>query len=117
MGKSNQAKAQAAVNRALKMFEKNPAMTFTEVSYALGLSHGAVSKWYSRNTSGFKDAYDELMKRRFAELECPAITALGELVADKNFNAVKYVLDNRGYKPVEKIQADVNTDIVINIGE
>ena len=117
MGKSSQGKTRSEVRRALEMLEGNPALTFTELSRALGLSDGAVSKWYSRNTGNFKELYDELMKLRFAALEAPAITALGELVADKNFNAVKYVLDNRGYKPVEKIQADINTDIVINIGE
>jgi hypothetical protein len=117
MGKSSQAKTRAEVKKALEMFAENPALTFTDVSHALGYTHSAVSKWYARNTAGFKDSYDELLKMRFAELESPAITALGELVKDKNFNAVKYVLDNRGYKPVEKIEANVATDIVINIGE
>lgn len=115
MGKSSQSKTRAEIRRALEMFAENPALTFSDASRMLNLSVGAVSKWYARNTGGFKDSYDELLKQRFAELESPAITALGELVADKNFNAVKYVLDNRGYKPVEKIEANVATDIVINI--
>ena len=83
----------------------------------MNLGNGAISKWYSRNTQGFRDNYDALMKLTFAQLEAPAISALGDLVEERNFHAVKYVLDNRGYKPVEKVEANISTDIVINIEE
>ena len=37
------------------------------------------------------------------------------LMKEKNFNATRYILDNLGYKPVDKIQADINNSITINI--
>lgn len=112
-----QARAKATVNRALEMFEENPSLTFTAVSKALEHEESYVRKLYHRNTYGFRDRYDELLKQKFAELEAPAIVALGELIKDKQFNAVKYVLDNRGYKPVEKVEANISNDITITIGE
>lgn len=118
MGKSSQAKTRAEVNKALEMFAESPALTFADVSRALGYESGkVVSNWYQRNTQGFRDKYDALLKIKFAELEAPAIVSLGDLVAERNFHAVKYVLDNRGYKPVEKVEANISTDIVINIEE
>ena len=117
MPKSTKAKAKATVDKALEMFAENPSLTFTAVSRALEHEDSYVSKLYHRNSYGFKDRYDELLKQKFAELEAPAIVALGELIKDKQFNAVKYVLDNRGYKPVEKVEANITNDISITIGE
>ena len=115
MGKPSQAIVKAEVARALEMFEENPALTFKEVGEALGKAKNTVRMWYSRNTHGFRDKYDELLKQRFAELESPAICALSDLIEQRHFQAVKYALDNRGYAAAQKIEADVKQDIVINI--
>lgn len=110
-------RAKAAIDKALEMFAENPSLTFVAVSKALGHEESYISTIYYRNSYGFRDRYDELLKRKFAELEAPAIVALGDLVKDKQFNAIKYVLDNRGYKPVEKVEANINNDVIITIGE
>ena len=117
MAKSSQAKTRATIQKALDMFAANPALTFVDVSKALEHNDAYISLCYSRNTYGFRERYDELLKQKFAELEAPAIAALGDLVKEKQFNAIKYVLDNRGYKPVEKVEANIATDININIVE
>ena len=50
MGKSSQAKTRAEVKKALEMFAENPALTFTDVSHALGYTHSAVSHRHSANS-------------------------------------------------------------------
>lgn len=38
-----------------------------------------------------------------------------ELAADGNFQANKYILDSLGYAPTQRIEADITSDIEINI--
>jgi hypothetical protein len=61
------------------------------------------------------------MKKRLAEqwkaAERLAQKKMIELAADGCFQANKYILDSLGYAPAQKIEADINTDIVINIEE
>lgn len=117
-GGRSKVKTAMAVNKALEWFRLNPALTFTEVDKALGYNTCACSKWYKANTNGFKDRYDELLKAEFAALEGPAIKCMSDLIReDRSFQAAKYVLDNRGYKAAEKIEADISADIEIVIGE
>ena len=80
--------------KALKMFEENPYASFASVSKALGIHKARVWDWYSSNTDGFRDKYKKVLDVAFAELEAPAIATLGELIQEKNFQAVKYVLDH-----------------------
>lgn len=118
-GTPSKARTKMAVAKALEWFREDPSLSFTAVSEALGYeSHQAVSHWYSRNTFGFKDAYDALLQEEFAALEGPAIKCMGDLIReDRSFQAAKYVLDNRGYKAADKIEANVETNITVNIEE
>lgn len=117
-GGRSKAKTAMAVNKALEWFQKNPALSFREVDEALGYHTSACSKWYKANTCNFKNRYDELLQMEFAALEAPAIKCIGDLIKeDRSFQAAKYVLDNRGYKAADKIEAEVKNDINIVVGE
>ena len=100
---------------ALEMVEKNPGISFAQISVALGFSKGRVSRWYCDNRYNFKDRYEETLKKSFDKLEGLAIQCMGDLIANGNFNAAKYVLDNKGYAAPKKIEADVNSTVQINI--
>ena len=111
-------KTKMAVEKALEWFRNDPSLTFAAVDEALGYHTSAVSKWYHANTCNFRDKYDALLREEFAALEGPAIKCMSDLIKeDRSFQAAKYVLDNRGYKAAEKIEADINTDINIIIDE
>ena len=43
--------------------------------------------------------------------------AARRLVDNDNQKMVEFILKNEGYNPTQKVEADVKTDIVINIGE
>lgn len=108
-------KTRFAVEKALEWFRDDPSLSFKAVDEALGYHTSACSKWYAANTCGFRDAYDELLKAEFAALEGPAIKCMADLIEGRSFQAAKYVLDNRGYKAADKIEASVDNNIVVNI--
>ena len=111
-------KTRFAVEKALEWFREDPSLTFKAVDEALGYNTHACSKWYAANTCGFKDKYDALLQEEFAALEGPAIKCMGDLIREnRSFQAAKFVLENRGYKPTEKIEAVVDNNIVISIEE
>ena len=108
-------KTRFAVEKALEWFRDDPSLSFKAVDEALGYHTSACSKWYAANTCGFRDAYDELLKAEFAALEGPAIKCMADLIEGRSFQAAKYVLDNRGYKAADKIEAMVDTNINITV--
>lgn len=101
--------------RACDIIRENPALTYATVGSMLGVSERTVWQWYYRDTNNFKAKWDEALQDAFKRLEGRAIQSLGALVDEKNFSAVKYVLDNRNYGATQKIKADVDSSVDINI--
>lgn len=105
----------ALQNKSLEILAQNPSISHRALSEAIGLSQSVVGKWYNGNMEDYATKYDKVLKEAFAALEGDAIVCMAELIKDKNFQAAKYVLDNRGYKAEDKIKADITGDIDINI--
>ena len=76
------------------------------------------STYYDWKKKGeFTEELDRRLKEKWKDAERLATTKMIELANEGCFQANKYILDNLGYKPVEKIQAEVSTDINIVIEE
>lgn len=119
MGHFSKDKLDALQNEACEMLRKNPGLSFCAISKQLGLGDNTVRRWYRNDLNGFQNKWDEALKDAFHRLEGLAIQCMGDLIVDGNFQAAKYVLDNRGYKPVDKVEAkvDATQDINIVIGD
>lgn len=106
-------------NKACDIIRSNPALGYKAVSEKLSLPENTVGQWYRRDTNDFKNKWDSALKDAFNRLEGLAIQTMADLLVDGNFNAAKYVLDNRGYKPADKLDANINggLDFEINIGD
>lgn len=93
----------------------HPMMSDVKLGELLNLNNKTVGKWRK------EPEFQEEMKRRLAEqwkaAESLAQQKMIELAEEGNFNANKYILDSLGYAPTTKIEADVHTDIIINIEE
>lgn len=93
----------------------HPMMSDVKLGELLNLNNKTVGKWRK------EEEFQEEMKRRLSEqwkaAESLAQKKMIELANDGNFNANKYILDSLGYAPTQRIEADVKTDIIINIGE
>lgn len=90
-----------------------PQLSDVKLAKLLELNNKTVGKWRKQ------DEFQEELKSRLAEqwkdAERLAQKKMIELAAEGCFNANKYILDSLGYAPAQRIEADVNTDIVINI--
>ena len=91
----------------------NPELSDVKLAEKVNLNNKTVGKW--RKIPEF----DEELKRRLAEqwkgAERLAQKQMIKLAQDGNFHANKYILDSLGYAPTTKIEADIDTNIVINI--
>lgn len=93
----------------------HPMLSDVKLAELLGLNNKTVGKWRKM------PEFQEEMKKRLAEqwkaAESLAQKKMIELAADGNFNANKYILDSLGYAPAQRIEADLHTEIEINIEE
>lgn len=119
MGHLSRGQRETLMNKALEIVKERPDISMKSLSLEIGLSQGMCGKWYHDDVDGFKERYHEALRYAFNKLEGLAIRTLGDLLVDGNFQATKYVLDNRGYKAEEKSKISVSgdMDITINIEE
>lgn len=72
-----------------------------------GVARETLWRWRTENEE-FKEALKKATKDRWEAAEQLAVNTMINLASEGNIQAVKYVLDNLGYKPVDKVEANVN---------
>lgn len=90
-----------------------PELTNLQYAEEAGIDPKTVYKW--KKQQEFKDYVHELCLEKFHSLEQLAIEKLKENMAKGNQKAIEYALDYIGYKATQKVEAELNTDININI--
>lgn len=108
MGHLHKAQREELMNKAIEIVKVQPGISMKGLSEAIGLSASMCGKWYDDNVDGFKDRYHEALKYAFNSLEGVAIKTMADLMEEGSFQASKYVLDNRGYKAPDKVEAKVD---------
>lgn len=93
----------------------NPMMSDVKLGELLDLNNKTVGKW--RKEAEFQEELKKRLGEQWKDAERLAQKKMIELANEGNFNANKYILDSLGYAPAQKIEADISTDIVINIEE
>ena len=92
-----------------------PSAPNTELAEMVKVNRNTVTAW--KRNEEFRIALDKRLKEIWTDSEIIAINSMRNLAIEGNFNASKYILDSLGYAPTQKIEADVNTDIIINVEE
>ena len=102
--------------KQLKLIElmlANPMVPDTELAKELNINRNTVREWKR------KPEFQEELKARLAEQwrdsERMAMDTMQSLAREGDFKAAKYILDSLGYAPATKVEADLKTDIVVNI--
>ena len=95
----------ARKKRLLEAWVDNPTLSFAKIAAMANVSE--TTFWRYRQDPQFMETYKKMCQARFKELEAKAVAKVGEQIDEGNFQAVKYVLDSLGYKPKEKIEANV----------
>ncbi len=92
----------------------HPSASHIELAELVEANRNTITKW--KRDPEFQAAYQERLREVWKEGEAIAIKSMLKLANEGHYQASAYILDNMGYKPVNKVEADVNTDIVITIG-
>lgn len=103
MSSVNKARKQAL----LELWINNPFATYKEIAAGAGVDVRTFRAW--RNDEAFMKEYHDRTQMRFKEMENKAMAQLENLVANGEWQAVKYVLDGNGYKPTDKLEVSQTT--------
>ena len=93
----------------------NPGASNTELGEIVGASRNTISIW--KKQEEFQETLRERLQEVWKESEAIAIDTMQNLAKEGNFHAAKYILDSMGYAAVQKIEAELHSDININIEE
>ncbi len=103
---------------ALEMLTSGEGMSLKEVAEAAGVTPKTLWNW--RNSNDFTEFQQELERinaeRWEATVDAARQAAIRLCKAD-NAKFVEFVLKNVGFNPTSKVEADISTDIEINITE
>lgn len=101
---------------ALELLTSGEGLTLREVAEQAGVTPKTLWNW--RNGNDFTEFQEELKRLndiRWQAAEDAAREAAIRLCKEGKTEMVKFVLQNVGYNPTQKVEADVSTDVVINI--
>lgn len=93
----------------------NPMLPETVCAKECGVPNSTYFLWKQKGE--FPAELDRRIKEQWKDSERAAVDTMLALCKKGEYAAAKYILDNLGYKPVDKIQAELNTDIKIVIEE
>lgn len=93
----------------------NPMMPDTHLAEELGINRNTVREW--KKKPEFQEELKARLNEQWADSERMAVDVMQSLAREGNFHATKYILDSLGYAPAQKIEADIHSDININIEE
>lgn len=103
---------------ALELLTNGQGLTYKEIAEQVGVNPKTLWEW--RNTPEnvrFQEELKRLNDERWQAAEDAARAAAIRLCKEGNQKMVQFVLQNAGYNPTQKVEADLHTDIVINIEE
>lgn len=104
--------------KALELLTCGLGMTFKEIAEQVGVNPKTLWDW--RNLPEYTHFQDELKRLndiRWQAAEDAAREGAISLCREGNQKMIEFVLKNVGYNPTNKIEADVHTDIIINIDD
>lgn len=101
---------------ALELLTCGKGLKYKEIAQMVGIDQHTLWDW--RHEPAFTHFQDELKRlndERWLATVDAAREAAFRLVEQDNPKMVEFILKNEGYNPTQKIEADVKTDIQINI--
>lgn len=103
---------------ALELLTCGKGMKYKDICEAVGVDQRTLYRWRTESDFvHFQDALQKLNDERWLATVDAAREAALKLCEDGNQRMVEFVLKNEGYNPSQKVEAEVSTDIIINIGE
>lgn len=107
----------ALTNRQKNLLEymlANPQLPETVCAKNCGVPNSTYFYW--KQQGEFTAELDRRLKEQWKDAERLAQETMLSLCREGEYAASKYILDNLGYKPNDKVDLNVSTDIKITIG-
>ena len=101
---------------ALELLTSGEGLTYGEIAEAANVNEKTLWRW--RNEPEYAEFQEELKRLndiRWQAAEDAARESAIRLCKEGNQKMVQFVLQNAGYNPTQKVEADLHNDIVINI--
>jgi uncharacterized protein YjcR len=103
---------------ALELLTSGKGMKYKDICEAVGINQKTLWDWRNEPAfTHFQEALQKLNDERWLATVDAAREGALKLCNEGNQRMIEFVLKNEGYNPSQKVEAEVNTDIVINIGE
>lgn len=103
---------------ALDLLTCGKGLSYKEIAEQAGVSAKTLWNWRCGNDfTEFQTELARLNDARWAATVDAAREAALKLCKEGKAEFVKFVLQNEGYNPAQKVEADIHTDIVIEIEE
>lgn len=103
---------------ALELLTCGEGMNFQEIAKAAGVNVKTIYNWrHLPEHAEFQEELRKINDARWAATVDAAREAAIRLCKEGKSDFVKFVLQNEGYNPTQKVEANVNTDIEINIDD
>ena len=93
----------------------NPSASYVQLAEMVGCNRNTITEW--KKNKEFMEEYQRRLKEMWKDSEVIAVKTMINLASNGDFKASKYILDSMDYAPVQRIEADVNTNIEISIEE
>lgn len=103
---------------AIELMTSGLGMRYKDIAEAVGVNQRTLYEW--RTSSDFIHFQEELQRindERWACLADAARASAMRLLLADNQKMTEFVLKNEGYNPTQKLEAEVRTDIIINLDD
>lgn len=97
----------------IELMITNPMLPDTQLAELAGINRATVRRW--KEQPDFQAEYKKQISEVWADAERAAVETMLSLCREGDFKASKYILDNLGYMPTQKVDANLNGGIDINI--
>lgn len=104
--------------KALELLTSGRGLTYTAIAAEVGVNRKTIYEWlhYPQFVT-FQEELERINDERWKAIADAARASALRLIEKDNQKMVEFVLKNEGYNPTTKIDAEVHTDIEINIEE
>lgn len=101
---------------ALELLTCGKGMKYKDICEAVGIDQATLYRWRtSQDFAHFQEAFQKLNDERWLATVDAAREGALKLCADGNQKMIEFVLKNEGFNPAQKVEAELNTDIVVNV--
>lgn len=104
--------------RQLQLIEAmlaNPMIPDTALAEELNINRNTVREW--KKKPEFQEEIKRRLRAKWEDSERIAVDTMQTLALSGDFKASKYILDSLGYAAPVKVEADITTNITINIDD